>query len=219
MANLVKNRLNNPLDTNIGAEVYPFRIEGDDQALVKALQAGRPGAGTALYDRYAQHIQRVLARVLGMDPELKEVLHDVFVQALSSIDSLKEGQKLKGWLTSIAVFTARGCIRKRTRKRWLHFSAPEHIPEMTAPALNPETREALLCTYRVLEKLRPDDRIAFTLRYIEGMELKELADVCHVSLATIKRRLAHADHRFLAFARRQPALKEWVEQSERWRNR
>ena len=76
--------------------------------------------------------------------------------------------------------------------------------------------EALRATYAVLEKLPADERIAFALRFVEGLELTQVAEACAVSLATIKRRLAKAEARFLALAGRQPALEPWLSGGGRW---
>ena len=57
---------------------------------------------------------------------------------------------------------------------------------------------------------------AFALRFVDGMELTEVAAACETSLATIKRRLARAGARFEAAARRQPVLEEWLEGGTRW---
>jgi RNA polymerase sigma-70 factor (ECF subfamily) len=73
-----------------------------------------------------------------------------------------------------------------------------------------EASEALRTTYRLLSSLNIDEQIAFTLRFIEGMELREVAGACGVSLATTKRRLVRAEARFLALARLEPSLAQWV---------
>jgi RNA polymerase sigma-70 factor (ECF subfamily) len=41
----------------------------------------------------------------------------------------------------------------------------------------------------------PRDRIAWTLRYIEGQQLEEVAGICGCSLATAKRRISAAQER------------------------
>jgi RNA polymerase sigma-70 factor, ECF subfamily len=64
--------------------------------------------------------------------------------------------------------------------------------------------------YRVLDALDTDQRIAFALRFVAGMELTEVAASCGVSLATIKRRLSRAQINFAALAKREPALAEWL---------
>lgn len=195
-------------------------VLGDDASLVAALRAGNPAAPAALFDRHAAHLQRVLVRTLGLDPELPDLLHEVFLRALQEIGGLREGSSLKGWLTSIAVFTAREHIRRRSRRRWLRYLPWDELPDLEAPQAAPEVSEALRSTYAVLDELPADERIAFALRYVDQMELTEVAQGCRVSLATIKRRLARAEKRFVAIARRFPALEGWLEEGgARWRAR
>jgi RNA polymerase sigma-70 factor (ECF subfamily) len=53
-------------------------------------------------------------------------------------------------------------------------------------------------------------RTLFVLRYVENMELGELALATGCSLSTIKRRLARADKQFSAMACREPALDAYL---------
>ncbi len=200
-----------------GAVIYPAQFR-DDAALLAALQAGEAGATRELYDRHASTVRRVLARVMGADPELPDLLHDTFVQALRSVSSVRDGSRLRPWLASVAVHTARGRIRRRTRLSWLGYRAPEQLPVLPSPQADPEVLEALRTTYEVLDKLSTDLRIPFALRFIDQMELTEVAEACGVSLATIKRRLARAEKRFVTLARHEPALAPWLEHHPRWRN-
>jgi RNA polymerase sigma-70 factor, ECF subfamily len=187
-----------------------------DAALVSGLRAGQPAAVRVFYDRYAPLVRRLLGRVLGAERELADLHHDVFVRALGSLKDLRDPDALKAWISAITVFTARSAIQRRSRRRWLSFFAPEDLPEPETPAVSGEVSEALRSTYATLDKLPADERIAFALRFIDGMELTEVADACGVSLATIKRRLARAEDRFTSIAREHPVLKEWVERGSRW---
>ena len=54
------------------------------------------------------------------------------------------------------------------------------------------------------------------MRYIEGMTLPDAAEACKTSLATLKRRLARAEKRFLEAASKRPVLQNWVEKGTRW---
>jgi len=188
--------------------------EGDD-ALVSALRARRPGATDALFERYIDHIRRVVVRVMNIDGETEDIIHDIFLGAITSIDGLKDPHALKGWLTSIALFRARRVLRQRKRWRWLSFAAPEELNKFAAVE-GSELNEAMRCTYLVLSELPPDERIAFALRFIDGMELTEVADACRTSVATIKRRLSRAEERFIRKARKYPALSVRIETGGRW---
>jgi RNA polymerase sigma-70 factor (ECF subfamily) len=194
--------------------VLPLPIPDTDAALVAALRAGRMDAGRVLFTRYGKDVERVLFRVLGPDVEIGDLLHDVFVAALTSIDQVRDPSALRGWLTGIAVRKARKCIVKRRRWRIIQFFAPTDMPEGEARVAPVEVSEALACTYEVLGRLPPDERLAFALRHIDGMELTAVAAACQVSLATIKRRLARAQKAFVRLASQQDALAEWLERGE-----
>ncbi len=189
-------------------------LPDNDAALVQAARARRPGAAAALFDRHAAHVRRVLVRVLGIDPEIPDLLHDVFVVALGDLDRLDDATAVRAWLTTIAVYSARGLIRKRVRRRVLGSLLPL-AGERTAVSASPEVTESLRAVYRVLDQLDADERIPFALRFVDGMELTEVAAACGVSLATIKRRLAKAQQRFLVAARDEAALADWLE-AGRW---
>jgi RNA polymerase sigma-70 factor (ECF subfamily) len=192
--------------------------EIDDHALVEALRRSEPWARVILVERFEPHIERLVAGALGFDPELADVVNDVFVRVFEKIHQLKDPGALRGWIASLAVFTARGHIRRRRRRRWLHFFAPHDLPEVPAPTATPEQCELLHSAYRALDQLPEDERIAFSLRFIAEMELTEVATACQVSLATIKRRLARADVRFRAEADRHPLLRERLLQGRPWKS-
>jgi RNA polymerase sigma-70 factor (ECF subfamily) len=191
-------------------------------ALVEGLRAGNAAAAAELHRQYAAPVLRVLMGILGPDRELADLHHDVFVRALESIGRLHDPDAIGGWMRSVAVHTARASIERRiSRRRWLSFLAPDDLPEASlavAPAPS-EAREALRATYDVLERLPTDERIAFALRHLDGLELSEVAQACAVSLASIKRRLVRAEERFAALARRVPCLVDYLSQGARWTRR
>ena len=189
---------------------------GDDAAIVHGCRRGEPRARAALCERYADQVHRVLYRVLGFDRDLADLHHDVFVRAIGSIGRIDDPSALKPWITSIAVHVARSAIARRRRQRWLSFRPWEDLPEIDACVASGEVLDALGATYAILGTLPADERIAFALRFIDGMELTEVAAACGTSLATVKRRLARAGDTFAEQARRHPALETWVEGGTRW---
>lgn len=196
------------------AEVVRLPVPGADALLVSAIRAGDERAAVELFERYAGHVRRVLVRVIGPDFELDDLVQDVFLAALEGIERLDDPNVLRGYLTSTAVFTARARIRKRKRWRPLLRFMPD--PPETARHQAPEAGEAVRATYRVLDQLPVDERLAFTLRFVEGMELSEVAKTTGVSIATVKRRLSRAGALFTDRARQEPALHSWLEEGGRW---
>jgi RNA polymerase sigma-70 factor (ECF subfamily) len=191
-------------------------FQGTDDELVRAIRQDNRAAASELVLRYGSYVERVLARILGVDGELPDLVHDVFVNALDSIDSLKNPSMLKEWLRGVTVFVARGCLRRRRRRQWLVFRRSEDLPDVPIDVLSSDANEALARTYTALGTLPADERIVFALRFMAEMELTEVAAACQVSLATIKRRLERAQTRFTAAGRKDPVLREWIETGARW---
>ncbi|HYQ01140.1 MAG TPA: RNA polymerase sigma factor [Polyangiaceae bacterium] len=198
----------------------PF--SGDDAALVRAVRDGNAAAKAELFHRYAAQLERLITHVLGYDAELADILQETFVAALRSLGSLKDPAALKPWLLTIATLTARKALRSRSRRRWLRYFTDEteearYEPQVEPP--NEESQRAAREVYAILARFPVDERLAFALRYINGLDLTAVASACDVSLATIKRRLQRADRRFVKAAAGAPALADWIESGERWKSR
>jgi RNA polymerase sigma-70 factor (ECF subfamily) len=194
-------------------ELHPSR-GSTDAALVAEIRSGATAAAGTLFDRYGAHVERLIWSLLGPESEAEDVLHEIFVRALEGIDSVEDPSRFKSWLTGITVHTAREWIRRRSRRRWLSFveEVPDHPAE---PAASDEVNEATRSTFEVLGKMSADDRVFFSLRFIEGMELSEVALTCDVSISTAKRRIKEAEKHFVSRARRHEVLRSWLEEG-RW---
>jgi RNA polymerase sigma-70 factor (ECF subfamily) len=183
----------------------------DDERLVAALKARQPEALDTLLERHGSHLRRVLARVLGAhDTEAADVMQEVTMSAWQSIGSLTEARALKAWLTQIAVFTARGLIRRRHRSRWLSLFS--EVPERALPWARPDLQEAARAVYAIFDRMPVDERLPFALRMLDGLELDATAAACGMSLATVRRRLAKAERRFFKLARQHEVLEPWLKE-------
>jgi RNA polymerase sigma-70 factor (ECF subfamily) len=184
---------------------------GDRAALVAGLIEGSEGAAVALFHEYASLVERTVGRILGLDDELPDVVQEVFFRALRSVHRIRDPQALTDWLLQITICTATDWIRKRKRRRWLVFRDPGQLEEPAGLPIDEAGREAVRATYAVLDRLRIEERLVFVLRYLDGMELNQVAAACDCSLATVKRRLGRAMARFEALAKREPALLPWLD--------
>jgi RNA polymerase sigma-70 factor (ECF subfamily) len=190
----------------------------DETALLEGLRAGEAWAKAALFERHAPQVQRILRKVLGPQPrlELPDLIHDVFVRALASVDQLREPGAMPAWLQMITLRVAYRALHAQKARRWLRFWEPLETVEIPAGAVDLDALEAYRRTYAVLDRMPAEERVVFALRHIDGMELSPLAVACGVSLATVKRRLVKAEQRFASAAQRDPVLRAWLEEGSRW---
>lgn len=197
------------LTTSVAAEA------SDAGDFVRRLQAGDERAALELYDRHVHEVRRLLWRVLGVDADHDDLVNETFLRVIRKIGQLREPERLRAWVLSVAVNTVRMNLRKRKVRRPLHSGAdPTAQP---APPADLEGRALVQRAVAVLERMPVDERIAFVLRHVEGRELQEMTELCACSLATVKRRISRADKRFVAMARRDPWLADRLQRSARWK--
>src|SRR5207247_1154637 len=97
------------------------------------------------------------------------------------------------------------------------FWSPADLPEIESADASPESRNAMCETYAILAQLPDEERVAFSLRMIDQMELADVASALGVSLATVKRLLRRAQDRFIAIAKRYPAVLEAIAEGTRFK--
>jgi RNA polymerase sigma-70 factor (ECF subfamily) len=171
---------------------------GDDEQLLAVVRRGGPAAAAIVFDRYGDTVNRVVARCLGPDPDHDDVVHDAFVHILRGLPKLRDPGALRGFVRAVAVNTVRTELRRRRFRRAFWWSGD--VPEPAVDGLDPEGRDLLRRVYAILDRLAPDLRIAFTLRFVERHALTEIAELTGASLATVKRRIARASKRFTELA-------------------
>jgi RNA polymerase sigma-70 factor (ECF subfamily) len=193
----------------------PASDREDDAALVAAVRARAPGAAARLWDRYASLSRRILRRMLGPGVDVDDALQDAFLRLFRDLEHLREPSALRSFLIGISVHVATSELRKRRARRWLLLSddgtLPEFEPIMDAHRF--EERRALRAFYRLLDRIDTKRRVAFVLRYVEGLELSELSVILGCSLATTKRRVTDAANRIWLLAARDPLLAPYVRET------
>ena len=183
----------------------------DPQALLEAFKARDQRAIAEVYRQHVKGITRLVQRVLGPDNECDDLVQEAFMCAIEGAAGFRgDASNFGAWLNQIAVMRVRQRIRKRRLRRWLSFREPEAMPERVSSVGQPAERLALSRAYHILGQLNADDRIVFGLRFIDRQSIPEIAELCKISCATVKRRLTHADARFRLLAGKDMILRDWL---------
>ena len=137
-------------------------------------------------------------RIQGSSADVEDVVHDAFLKAQERLTDLRDAASFRPWLGSIVVRLVRTRLRRRKLLGALGLTAPDpvDIDSLATVDADPEARALLAQVYALLQTLAADDRIAWTLRYVERHRLETVAVMMDCSLATAKRRIARAQ-RFL----------------------
>ena len=202
-------------ESQVSEETRAVTFLGDDGALIAGVRAKNELAMAALYDRYVGDVRRILLHTLGPRLDLADLMQDVFINVLTSVHKLREPGALRGWLFQVTVRTARKHLRSRSRRWWLTlWPTGDELDQQPTTLLEEHASEAVQATFQILDGMEAEDRMVFSLRYVAGLDLAELAGACEMSLSTAKRRLARAETRFHTAARASEALRPWAQGAE-----
>lgn len=168
-----------------------------DAVLVARGAAGDAAALETIFRRHAPLVLHLCIRLLRDRSDAEDVLQETFEKVLKSLGSLREPDALKAWVVQIAVRQVRMRYRKRRMLRAFGFvsarSETVTLEALASPELSHEHRAELALLDHALQRLPLEVRLAWMLRHVEGLELDAVAKACGCSLATAKRRIAHAD--------------------------
>lgn len=165
---------------------------GPFEAERRAARVQEAEALDQFFRRYASYVAKIGHRLLGRDDEVDDLVQDVFLAAHRGIRSLREVDAIKGWLATVAVRKCRRRLRARRMRVFLRIDADSDYNEVADESATPEQRAMLAAVYRTLDALPANQRIAWSLRYVEGEKLERVAELCGCSLATAKRRIKAA---------------------------
>jgi RNA polymerase sigma-70 factor (ECF subfamily) len=170
-----------------------------DAELVALASESDPVGFALLYRRHSGFALTLAIRIQGNSGDVEDIVHDAFLRAHGRLGELRDGAAFRSWLGSIVVRLVRTRLRRRRLLGALGLVTPDPVDldAIASPAADSESRVLLAQVYALLQTLPADDRIAWTLRYIERHRLEAVAELTDCSLATAKRRIQRVQ-RFLA---------------------
>lgn len=179
-----------------------------NQEIMEGLLNRSPDAAAALYEQFGDLINRLVWRMLGADPDHDDVVHQVFINVISSIGSVKNPLALRSWIAGVTVNTIGKELRSRKYRRTVHFTEK---PEMPDESMGPEKQLFVQRLYAIVSRMKAEERIMFVLRFIEGHRIAEISAVTGRSIATVKRKVAKAKKKFMKKARKDFVLSSMIE--------
>ena len=147
-----------------------------------------------IFNRYVQYVNAVAIRLLGDQGDAEDVVQEVFWSCYRHVETIRNMTHARRWLMQVTVQKARQLLKKRKLSMAVRLSFTRIMDPPTSSA-TAEERVAIIHLFSLLQRMPVNQRLAWSLRYIEGAELKEVAEALNCSLATAKRWIAAAQRR------------------------
>jgi len=165
----------------------------DEQLAAEAAREGSDGvAFVALVERFRQRVWRICFRLLGNEQDANDAAQEVFVRLFTNRTKFAGRSKYATWVHSIAVRTCLTIRRGRGRRRKHEDTASEEQWEHQQPHEEAAKPALAMDLMRMLEILDEEDRAMLILKYAEGYDYEELAEIFDLSVSACKMRLSRA---------------------------
>lgn len=156
-----------------------------DEELIAAANNGEREAFETLYYRYRDWVYRLAGRFTSTDADALDVLQETFGYLLGKFPGFELTASMTTFLYPVVKHTAFAIRRKNKR----FASDQDALNDVPAPQAEQTSRKELAA---VLSLLTEDQRETLLMRYVDDMNLKEIAAALQIPLGTVKSRLYNA---------------------------
>jgi RNA polymerase sigma-70 factor (ECF subfamily) len=171
-----------------------------DEELMKALSKGDQRAFDELYKRFYGQLLGYFKNMLWGDREKAEdMVHDIFAKIIKKPDYFDSDRSFRTWLFSVASNMCKNEYKKQAVRKNTSTGVEEHRSISSSTNVLSEVQDVQFqeAFEENLAKMDEKHREVFALRHLEGLSMKEIAEVMQINEGTVKSRLFYAT-KFLA---------------------
>src|SRR5215467_2434563 len=174
-------------------------MEVTDAAVVAQVLAGDRDAFRVLVDRHSRSIFRVVYRMTGNQQDSEEIVQETLLRAYKSLARFELRSNFSTWLYRIAVnrtldfLNARKTqMRMRDDYQIVDNPDPEAANQVQLPASEPGPDRLVLSDEMkrkiagAMGLLTPAERVAFTMRHMEGRSIEEISQTLNLKISAAK---------------------------------
>lgn len=170
----------------------PAPASGDlfDELLVVLVQQGDKRALERLHGRWNTRLAKAALRYTGDPEKARDLVQECWIGIWKGVKRLRDPARFRSYAFAIlhrkGADYLRGAIRDRTH---LKDQAGDRLDEHES---GPATQPDRIALQQAFANLPPDQRFAAHLYFVEGLTLREIAEVQDIAEGTAKSRLFHA---------------------------
>jgi RNA polymerase sigma-70 factor, ECF subfamily len=140
-----------------------------------------------VWEEFNTGLKHYILKHVQDEPSAEDILQDVFLKIHTHIDSLRESDKLQGWIYHIARNTITDYYR-------VHKFTPDlpDVPYVPEDPFDDVVSDLLPYVKKLVDNLPHDYRQALILTEYEGLTQRELAERLGISVSGAKSRVQRA---------------------------
>lgn len=190
-----------PQSSGDGGPPSPEAVPEAEAELIRRLRKGQEWAYRTLVSDYQERLLKIAYGITLDHEESREIVQDVFINAIAKISGFRGERGLGPWLRKITVNASLNWKRKWKRRfRWQHTPLEADteflVYDKAADGETPETRlrekQEERALARAVAQLPEAIRAVFVLNALEGMSYKEISETLGIKEGTVSSRLYRA---------------------------
>ncbi len=180
-------------------------MEVTDAAVVAQVLAGDRDAFRVLVERHGRNLYHVAYRMTGNEQDSQEIVQETFLRAYKALERFEMRSNFGTWIYRIAVNRTLDFLStKKTQmqnkdnyqitdnpdpenSREIQIAAPQPGPDRLLVSAEMKTKMA-----QALGLLTPVERVAFTMRHMEGRSVDEISQALKVKNSAAKNTIFRA---------------------------
>jgi RNA polymerase sigma-70 factor (ECF subfamily) len=176
--------------------------QGYETKLVQKLRSGDSAAMEEFYNIYRSRLYSLVLEQVGRDEAAAEdLVQEVFLAALGSLDKFRGDSQLYTWLRSIALHKIKDFYRRQARepkpeKSSPDFDAMKHLEQIgdNKPATSTvmESDEVRQSVHQALADLPKDYQEVLVLKYLKDMPVLAISEIMGRSPKSVEGLLSRA---------------------------
>ena len=161
----------------------------EDRWLLWKFKHGGKDAFRAIYDKYAEDLLTLAGNLLNDKAGAEDVVQDVFIRFVESIETFRLTGSLKGYLATCVANRSRDHLRKIKRQNIAVANQAEQANSEAAGTVHLAIRsEQLQKLSRALTDLPYEQREVIVLRLHGDMRFRQIAKLQKTSIKTVQSR-------------------------------
>lgn len=160
----------------------------EDRVLIWRSKRGDERAFDRIYDKYLDTMLTVALNLLGDMSEAEDVVQDVFVKLIETLDQFQLRGSLKAFLATCVANRARDQLKRKMCKHRAGAALPENHAPATEPLERAMLSEDLLRAQHALSQLPYEQKEVLTLKIHAGLSFRALAQQLALPLGTVQGR-------------------------------
>lgn len=166
----------------------------DSELIARYLRTQNTHDFTLLYRRYAGKVFAKCISMLGDEALARDATQDIFIKVLLNLSRFNEQSSFSTWVYSI---TYNYCIDMIRKKKKMPLLFTEDVGKVSKEA-EVEIPDSVLLEMKqdrlekVLDLLPPGDKAILLMKYIDDLQIKDIADVLNKTESAIKMQIMRA---------------------------